>query len=76
MQADEEFINAEFFKFVNKLNRFLKSEGKRLIYFNFSNDGIVKVGIWNDENSKGNFLTTNINKGGAYNESFYPLSED
>jgi hypothetical protein len=76
MPTDEEFFNAEFFKFVNKTNRFLKSEKEEIIYFKYEKSGFLEVGVWNESAQKGNFITTNIFKKGAVNENLYSVSED
>jgi len=76
MPIDEDFLNAEFFKFVNKLNRFLKSEHQELLYFKYEKSGFVEIGIWNETSHTGNYIYTSIVKGGASNEGINSLSED
>jgi hypothetical protein len=76
MPIDEDFINAEFFKFVGKINRFLKVSDKKLLYFNYEKSGFVEVGIWDEKNHHGTNFITNLTKEGAFNENTNTVSEN
>jgi hypothetical protein len=60
MPVDEDFFNAEFYKFLNKLNRFLEEEQKQIIFFNYEKSGFVRIGLWNNKNLSGEHLIIKI----------------
>lgn len=76
MQADESFFNAEFFKFVNKLNRFLAVSELSIINFKYEKSGFVEISIWDEKNKKGEVIFTNISKEGALHENIYAVHEE
>jgi hypothetical protein len=46
----KDFFEAEFYKFVVKLNRILLSEDKEIINFSFHKSGFVDVSIFDKKN--------------------------
>jgi hypothetical protein len=76
MPIDESFFNAEFYKFVGKLNRMLSVGEKEILHFSFNRSGFVDIGCWDKKNLKSEFFSLNVLKEGALpNETVYEVPE-
>lgn len=66
MPIDEDFFNAEFYKFLGKINRMLAVSDKEVLHFSYSKPGFVEIAIWDSKANKADNFFVNISKEGAF----------
>jgi hypothetical protein len=71
----EEFFEAEFHKFIIKLNRILAMEEKELLHFSFQEPGFVDVAFWDKKTSSPDSYFLNIEKQEVHANAIHHVQE-